>query len=110
MGDIVVTRNSVIVPEGRFPLRGTTWTVHDGTIVSEEIPQWAIIVSIVGLFVVCVFSLLFLLVKEKRYSGFVSVTVAGEGLYHTFQFAPGPVSVAWANTQVGHARTLASMA
>ena len=42
------------------PRCGSTSVVKGGT------PQWAIIVAIVGLFVVCVLSLFFLLVKEPN--------------------------------------------
>jgi len=42
------------------PRCGSTSVVKGGT------PQWAIIVAILGLFVVCVLSLFFLLVKEPN--------------------------------------------
>jgi hypothetical protein len=42
------------------PRCGSTSVVKGGT------PQWAIIVAIVGLFVVCFLSLFFLLVKEPN--------------------------------------------
>ena len=34
VGDISVTPSHVIVPQGRYPLHGTTWTVQDSTQVS----------------------------------------------------------------------------
>jgi hypothetical protein len=110
IGDIVVTKDWVYVPQGRFPLRGTTWTVQDATQVNEVIPTWAIIVAIVVALVTCLLGLLFLLVKEQQYVGYVSVTVAGEGLYHTVQFAAGPTSALWANGQAAQARALAAAA
>ena len=110
IGDVTVNRNWVQTPHGRYPLRGTTWSVQDYTQVTEAIPTWAVVVAIVTFFVVCFFGLLFLLVKEQRYAGFISVTVAGEGFYHTVQLPPGPVNVAWATAQVNQARTLAAVA
>ena len=110
IGDIVVTKDWIYVPQGRFPLRGTTWTVQDATQVNEVIPTWAIIVAIVVALVTCLLGLLFLLVKEQQYTGFVSITVTGEGLYHTAQFAPGPTSAQWANAQAAQARAFAATA
>lgn len=110
IGDIVVTKDWVYVPQGRFPLRGTTWTVQDATQVNEVIPTWAIIVAIVVAIFTCLLGLLFLLVKEQQYVGFVAVTVAGEGLHHTTHFAPGPASGQWANSRVAEARALAAAA
>jgi hypothetical protein len=109
IGDIGVTRTQVIVPTGRYPLRGTTWTVQDSTQVSESIPAYAIV--LVVLFVwFCLLGLLFLLIKEKRYSGFVSVTVTGPNLFHAVQFPPGPQPVAMVTHQVNQARALAAAA
>ncbi len=109
IGDITVTRNSVIVPHGRFPLRGTTWTVQDSTQVTESIPVWAIILTILFIWL-CLLGLLFLLAKEKRYSGFVAVTVVGDGLYHSVQFPAGPTIAGWVTGRVNNARSLASVA
>lgn len=110
IGDITVTRNWVIVPHGRYPLRGTTWTVQDSTQVTEGIPTWAIVCTVVFTILFCLFGLLFLLVKEKKYSGFVQVSVMGEGLYHSVQLPPGPMSGAFAANQVNQARALAAAA
>ncbi len=109
IGDITVTHTSVIVPHGRFPLRGTTWTVQDSTVVTESIPAWAVVMAI--LFAVfCLLGLLFLLVKEKRHSGFIFVTVVGPGLHHSVQLPPGQANVAWATNLVNQARSLAAAA
>lgn len=109
IGDIVVTQNTVRVPHGTYPLRGTTWVVQDATQVTEAIPTYAIVLAIVfALF--CLLGLLFLLIKEKRYAGFVAVTVTGEGFVHSAYLAPGPVSAQWAHDQVNQARALAARA
>ena len=85
LGDISCTQTEVIVPTGRAPLRGTTWIATNQVSVVEKIPTWAIVVAIVGFFVVCLFSLLFLLVKERTVQGFVHVSVQAPGFYHTTQ-------------------------
>lgn len=110
IGDMAVTPTHVIVPHGRFPLRGSTWTVQDSTQMSESIPTYAIILAIL-LFVFCLLGLLFLLVKEKKYTGFVAVSVSGPGFFHTTQFpAAGPQTGAMVANLVGQARALAASA
>jgi hypothetical protein len=109
VGDIVVTPQHVIVPQGRFPVRGTTWTVQDSSVVTDQIPVYAIVLAIVfALF--CLVGLLFLLIKEKRYSGFIWVTVVGDGLHHSVQFPPGPEVAGWVTHQVNQARAVAAAA
>jgi hypothetical protein len=109
IGDISVTQTHVVVPHGRYPLNGTTWAVQDSTQVTESIPPVAIILTIVfGWF--CLVGLLFLLMKQKRYIGFVSVTVTGMGLYHSVQFPAGPTTGAWAADMVGRARAITATA
>ncbi len=106
---MTITQNTVVVPHGRFPLRGTTWTVQDSSNVTQSIPAYAIVLTI--LFAIfCLLGLLFLLIKETRYSGFISVTVIGDGFYHTVQLPPGPQMSGWVAHQVGQARALAAMA
>jgi hypothetical protein len=82
MGDIAVTQTHVITPSGTYPLEGTSWYVADHSVYEQVTPQWALITAIVGLFVVCILSLLLLLVKETKLSGFVQVTVQGPGWSH----------------------------
>jgi hypothetical protein len=107
IGDIVVTRHTVRVPQGTYPLRGTTWTVQDTTQVTEVTPTYAIILAVVFA-LCCLLGLLFLLVREKRYSGAVVVTVAGEGFTHSTYLTPGPTTVQWAQHQVRLAQALAA--
>ena len=54
--------------------------------------------------------LLFLLMKEKRYTGFVTITVTGMGLYHSVQFPAAQHTGAWAADMVGRARAIAASA
>jgi hypothetical protein len=109
VGDISVTQSTVIVPHGRFPLRGTTWTVQDSSQRSEAIPTWAIVMAVLLVWF-CLLGLLFLLVKETKYTGFLAVTVVGDGLYHSVQLPPDPQTVSWATHQVNQARSLAAQA
>jgi hypothetical protein len=109
IGDISVTPTHVIVPQGRYPLHGTTWTVQDSTQVSEGIPPVAIVLTIIFVWF-CLIGLLFLLMKEKKYGGFVSITVTGMGLYHTVQFPAAQQTGAWAADMVGRARAITASA
>jgi hypothetical protein len=109
IGDITVTQTHVYVPQGRFPLHGTTWTVQDSTQVTEGIPPVAIILTIVFVWF-CLIGLLFLLMKQKRYTGFVSITVTGMGLYHSVQFPSAQHTGAWAADMVGRARAITASA
>lgn len=109
IGDITVTQTHVHVPQGRYPLHGTTWTVQDSTQVTEGIPPVAIILTIVFVWF-CLIGLLFLLMKEKRYTGFVSITVTGMGLYHSVQFPSAQHTGAWAADMVGRARAITASA
>jgi hypothetical protein len=109
IGDITVTQTHIYVPQGRYPLHGTTWTVQDSTQVTEGIPPVAIILTIVFVWF-CLIGLLFLLMKEKRYTGFVSITVTGMGLYHSVQFPSAQHTGAWAADMVGRARAITASA
>jgi hypothetical protein len=90
-------------------LRGTMWTVQDSTQTTQSIPAYAIVLAIIFAFL-CLLGLLFLLIKETRHTGFISVTVVGEGLYHSVQLPPGPQAAGWAAQQVNQARALAAAA
>jgi len=109
IGDIRVTQTSVIVPQGTYPLRGTTWTVQDSSHATQERPTYAIVLAIVFA-VFCLIGLLFLFIKQTRYHGFIAVTVVGAGLYHSVSIEPGPAMAAWVEQQVSHARGLAAAA
>lgn len=110
VGDIAITQTYVILPYGRYPLRGTIWTVQDNTQVNEGIPAWAIVLAIIGFLIVCIFSLFFLLVKERRYTGNIVITVSGPGLYHSVPFPAGPASGARVADLIGRARAYAASA
>jgi hypothetical protein len=122
IGDISITQNQVIIPTGRYPLRGTTWTMQDSSQPQSKISTAGIILAIVSVVALCgcglllwplllvaPFGLLFLLMKEHSQSGFISVTVTGQGLFHAVQFPPGPQSAAYVTNQVNQARSLAAV-
>jgi hypothetical protein len=109
IGDMALTQNTLILPQGQFPLRGTIWTVQDSSVVTEGIPTVAVVLAIIG-FWFCLLGLLFLLMKEKKYAGFVTISVTGDGLYHTVQFPAGPATAAWAADMVARARGLSASA
>lgn len=74
IGEIAVTSNWLITPAGTVPLVGTEFFVSDFTRVEQKTPTWAIVLAIVGFFFVFILSLLFLLARESRMTGFVQVT------------------------------------
>lgn len=108
IGDVLVTPDSVLVPRGRFPLAGTTWTVRDTTTVVAKTPRYArVLAAVFGILLV---PLLFLRIKKHHLAGAVQVTVVGDGLYHTVSFPPGPESRAHVVGLVNQARALAAEA
>jgi len=83
-GTSLCTDTEVITPNGAYPLRRTTWMISNNTATTETLPTWAIVLAIL-LFFFCLLGLLFLLVKERRTTGYVQVSVQGEGLYYATQ-------------------------
>ncbi|TPW76093.1 hypothetical protein [Schumannella soli] len=81
-GDIQVSSQWIFTPSGTVPLRGANIVATDYSRVEQRIPTWAIVVAIVGFFVITLFSLLFLLVKEQRVVGYVQITVQAPGFAH----------------------------
>jgi hypothetical protein len=82
LGQIACTDTRVHTPIGSYPLAGTTWTVTNQSYLSESIPAWAIVAAIV-FFIFCLLGLLFLLVKERRITGSVQVSVQGPGFAYS---------------------------
>ena len=84
VGQIACTDTQVHTPIGSYPLAGTIWTVTNQTYVSESIPGYAIVLTII-FFLFCLLGLLFLLIKERRVNGSVQVSVQGPGFaYSTY--------------------------
>ncbi|PJN18021.1 hypothetical protein CG724_15770 [Streptomyces sp. CB02120-2] len=58
-------------------------------------------------FLFCLLGLLFLLMKEKRTTGYIQVTVHSGGRHHSTMIpATDPNSYAWVMHQVNYARSL----
>ncbi|MBB6119011.1 hypothetical protein [Nocardiopsis algeriensis] len=109
IGDIAFTQTTVITPGGRFPLKGSVWTVTDMSRTERSTPVWAIVVAILVFWWTCLLGLLFLLVKEQRTSGHVQVTVQNHGHYHATSVpASYPGLAEQINQQVNYARSLAA--
>jgi hypothetical protein len=108
IGDIAVSRLWVATPSGTSPLSSAVFTVTDVTQISEGIPTWAIVCAIVFA-IFCLLGLLFLLVKERKVTGYVQVTVQGDRLVHVCSI---PVSdshqIADINARVNYARYVAA--
>ena len=110
IGDIGVTRNWVVTPNGTARLGGSQWIARDMTRTESKIPTWAIVLAVVFA-LVCLLGLLFLLAKERYTTGYVEVSVQAGNLFHATQI---PVSsqyqVAQIRQQVSQAQTLAAAA
>jgi hypothetical protein len=106
IGDIAVTPTQVITPGGSYPLAGTTWTVQENVQQSEGIPTWAIVLTIIFVWF-CLLGLLFLLVKERKFQGYVQVGVQGRGFFHATQIPVGnPLQVGHIQQQVNYVRSI----
>ncbi|QDY78641.1 hypothetical protein [Streptomyces qinzhouensis] len=104
IGDITVLHDTIMTPSGNMPLRGAVWNVTDLSRTEEKIPPYAIALAVVLSLFTCLLSLLFLLIKEKKTTGYIQTTVTGGGLHHatvvpaynahTFQHIMGQVNYA----------------
>ncbi|MFI0922960.1 hypothetical protein ACH4TP_03315 [Streptomyces sp. NPDC021012] len=108
LGDISVVGDQILTPAGPMPLKGAVWNAMDMSRVEEVIPTVAIVLAVVfALF--CLLGLLFLLMKEKRTTGYVQVTVSSGGRHHsTFVPATTPDTFFWVMGQLNYARTLSA--
>jgi hypothetical protein len=110
IGDIGVTRNLIVTPNGSAPLKGSQWIVRDATRQEQRIPPYAIVLAIVFAFL-CLIGLLFLLVKETKTVGFVEVTVtSGNLMYMTQVPSTNPYQVNQIRSQVAQAQSMAAAA
>ncbi|HEY1359613.1 MAG TPA: hypothetical protein VGF21_15020 [Thermoleophilaceae bacterium] len=109
IGDIYCTQDQVVTPSGARPIREVTWTFTNQAHTWQTTPTWAVVCAVVGFFLVCFLSLLFLLAKEDKTQGWVQVTVQAPGFTHTTQV---PVYDAYAVTdyaaRVDYARSLSA--
>lgn len=82
VGDIVVSQHWVSTPSGARPLNQVNWTVTPMYQTTESIPAWAVVCCVL-FFIFCLLGLLFLLVKDRKTTGHIQVTVMGPGFMHT---------------------------
>ncbi|MFD0594177.1 hypothetical protein ACFQZ4_18310 [Catellatospora coxensis] len=110
LGEVSVSSTTIHTPSGEIPLRGSQWTVSDQWHSQQRIPAWAVVCAVVGFFLVCFLSLLFLLAKETRYSGTVQVLITNGPRQYVIRI---PVTdqrvVAHIHAQVNYARSLAAL-
>ncbi|MFE7753753.1 hypothetical protein [Streptomyces sp. NPDC057429] len=107
-GDITVMNDGIVTPSGTMPLKGAVWTATDMSRTEEKIPTVAIVLAIVfALF--CLIGLLFLLMKEKRTTGFVQITVTSGGRHHSTMIpATGPETFQMVMAQINTARSMSA--
>ncbi|MFF0472369.1 hypothetical protein [Streptomyces sp. NPDC004284] len=106
LGDITVVGDQIMTPGGPMPLKGAVWNAMDMSRTDEVIPTVAIVLAIVFA-LLCLLGLLFLLMKEKRTTGYIQVTVSSGGRHHsTFVPATTPDTFFWVMGQLNYARTL----
>lgn len=104
-----MTSSTVHTPTGDLPLTGSRWQVSDYWQQEQKTPMWAIAAAILGFFVLTVFSLLFLLVKETRQQGTVQVTVTnGQRQYVARIPVRSQGEVQQINQQINYVRSLAA--
>jgi hypothetical protein len=110
IGDMAVTPTHVLTPSGARPIARTTWIVQDNVQVTQAIPTWAIVLTVIFVWF-CLLGLLFLLVKEDRTQGMVSVSVQGQGFFHATQLpVVNNLQVGAIHQQVNYVRSIAAAA
>ncbi|QEO14939.1 hypothetical protein FLP10_11315 [Agromyces intestinalis] len=78
IGNIHATQHHVVTPAGSWPIAEVNVSTHDHTSTTTHTPAWAIVMVILFIWFFLL-SLLFLLARETRVSGYVNVTVWGPG-------------------------------
>ncbi|MFC9857366.1 MULTISPECIES: hypothetical protein [unclassified Streptomyces] len=107
-GDITVMNDSIVTPSGTMPLKGAVWTATDMSRTEEKIPPVAIVLAIVFA-LLCLIGLLFLLMKEKKTTGFIQVTVTSGGRHHSTMIpAMGPETFPMVMAQLNTARSMSA--
>jgi hypothetical protein len=110
IGDIGITPQLIVTPNGSAPLAGSQWIAMDMSRTESKIPTWAIVLAIIFAFA-CLLGLFFLLVKETRTTGYVEISVRSGDLYHRTQLpVSSPEAVAQVRQLVGQAQSLAAQA
>jgi hypothetical protein len=84
IGDIAITSDKVITPNGIGTLADSQWIFSDLSRTESKIPPVAVILAIVFA-LLCLIGLLFLLMKETTTTGYAEVSVHSGNLYHKVQ-------------------------
>ncbi|MEU1277757.1 hypothetical protein [Streptomyces sp. NPDC005805] len=106
IGDITVLPDSIVTPAGTLPLKGAVWNATDMSRTEETIPAYAIVLAVV-FFLACLLGLLFLLIKERKTTGFIQVTVTSGGRHHSTMLpARGPETFQQVMGQINYARSI----
>lgn len=106
IGDITVLQDSIVTPNGTLPLKGAVWNAVDMSRTEERIPTHAVVLAVV-FSLLCLVGLFFLLMKEKRTTGFIQISVTSGGRHHTTMIpATGPETLHWVMGQINYARSL----
>lgn len=106
IGDISIAGDQIITPSGSMPLRGAMWNATDFSRTEEKIPTHAIILAVI-FFLFCLLGLLFLLMKEKKTTGYIQITVTSGGRHHSTMLpATDAMSYQRVMAQINYARSL----
>ncbi|WP_405489667.1 hypothetical protein [Streptomyces sp. NBC_00096] len=106
LGDITIAGDQIITPSGPMPLRGAVWNATDFSRTEEKIPAHAIVLAVI-FFLFCLLGLFFLLMKERRTTGYIQITVNSAGRHHSTMIpAVDPGTYMWVMSQVNQARAL----
>lgn len=83
IGSVGVTQDRIVTPSGTWPAAQVNITAQDQSSSTSHIPTWAIVMTVVTVWFFLL-GLLFLLAKERRTQGNVSVSIwAANGQSHT---------------------------
>lgn len=74
LGGVHATSTEIITPVGTWPLREVNAYAHDSTRVTQTTPAWAIVLAVLLVWFFLL-SLLLLLAKESKVTGYVTLTV-----------------------------------
>lgn len=106
IGDISVSQHWVITPSGPHPISGSVWNVQDMSFWQESISTTGVVLCVIFVWF-CLLGLLFLLMKDRKLTGYIQVTVQGKGFHHqTFVPVRGPDTFVWVNQMVNYTRSL----
>jgi hypothetical protein len=84
IGNLHFTEQYVMTPAGTWPLAQTNVTTSDQTATTTHTPAWAVVLTIIFIWLFLL-SLLFLLARQTRVSGYMAVHVQSGGYSYTEQ-------------------------